>query len=191
VCKKFTDPSTNFLCSKTVLNYNLTIVTSIYRVHASLLLDEVSVVPDDVDIIVAFWYESDGRVDKQYVCKKFTDPSTNFLCSKTLLNYNLTIVTSIYRVHASWLLDEVSFVPDDVDIIVAFWYERDGRVELPDLMYSRAGNPTFEKRFVETLDTPDTRGNMNRWSGMCYYRHGGHMFPGWWKQCRNDCGASK
>jgi hypothetical protein len=111
--------------------------------------------------------------------------------AEELFNEVVSVVGGIDRVHASLLLDEVSVVPDGVDIIVAFWYESDGRMELSILMYSRAGNPTFELQFVGMLDTPDTRGNMNRWSGTCYYRHGGHMFPGWWKQCRNDCGASK
>ena len=42
-----------------------------------------------------------------------------------------------------------------------------------------------------TSDTSDLPRNINRWSGMCYYRHGGDMFPGWWQHRRSDFGASK
>lgn len=66
------------------------------------------------------------------------------------------------------LLDEGFVVPDNMDTIVAFCHEIDGRAELPNLMTpSSAGSENFELQFVGTLDTPDLQRNINRWSGTC------------------------
>jgi hypothetical protein len=50
----------NDLFTAESLNEVVSVVGGIYRVHASLLSDEASVVPDNMDTIVAFHNESDG-----------------------------------------------------------------------------------------------------------------------------------
>ena len=99
----------------------------------------------------------------------------------------LSAIHNIRKFRATDLADDNMDIQDQDDTVVILRSEEDGTISLPE----RIANEQYELRFVATSDTGEPARGLHSWTGTFYVRHGGRMFPKWWKQSRNETMTSQ